>query len=162
MPNIIHCAPGFINADHVVRINGVANGKACLTLADGEEVTCIGNAFDMATNMSTVVPDSGSGIVLLVVIDDLPRIIRWPVIAWRISLMGTALSITIVSIDLNDDDECALLLPNGEVRGINYHDVYDNEASYLAAVVERQQAEQRERLAAMAEAPNDESEAAAT
>ena len=50
----------------------------------------------------------------------------------------------------------------GEVRGINYHDVYDNEASYLAAVVERQQAEQRERLAAMAEAPNDESEAAAT
>lgn len=150
MPNIMHCRGDlgdFINADHVAKVRNGKKGSICLTLANGEVVTVNGgDAYDMAQSMCPIVSDAGSKIILLMVTDDgnPARIIRSPIIAWRITSWGSQP----IPVGLFDDqsDDYALLLPSGEVRGVENFDTYDNEEDYLSGIIaERERRSLRDR-----------------
>lgn len=101
----------YINADKVVAIRRVRDGKALLSLTDGQEYASADSFEEVMNEMGDVIPNTSGAQALIVGYDeddDLQFTVQ-PIIGWRISETGAD------AIGIEDSVVTYILLPDGSV-----------------------------------------------
>ncbi|WYK06752.1 hypothetical protein DWF04_018175 [Cereibacter sphaeroides f. sp. denitrificans] len=124
----------YISADKVVAITRVRDGKALLSLTDGQEYASSDSFEEVMNEMGDVVPNTTGAQALIVGYDedDGLEFAVQPIIGWRISEAGAD------AIGIEDSVVTYILLPDGSI--VEPHLAHFRDWDHLKShLLERQQ-----------------------